>query len=153
MTESSHSQHRVFLPGLYPPENEIPRAVASSHVVWRGEGAVIAVPSLLVYTTGIWLLVIFRSRDRQPADIGDARATSEALRGLTVNGRSVDLLGGEHHGYGFTYLAWSQFRGDDAGAGADFGLQWPGVEPATHHVDGIAEARSRVTVLWPHPES
>ena len=49
MTESSHSQHRVFLPGLYPPENEIPRAVASSHVVWRGEGAVIAVPSLLFF--------------------------------------------------------------------------------------------------------
>jgi hypothetical protein len=108
-----------------------------------------AVPSLLVYTTGIELLILHRAKDRQSQGIERVRAVDDALRGLTANGRPVDLLGGEYLDYGFTQRAWVPFREGDVEGGVTFTLEWPGIEPAGHRIDGLREAVSRVIVLWP----
>jgi hypothetical protein len=116
--------------------------------MWRGENAVMAVPSLLIYTTGIQLLTMHRIRHREASGIDHVAATSEALRGLTADGRPVELLGGRHTSHGFTYSAWVRFYGENLSSGVTFNLKWPGMEPAAHRVGGLTEAHGRVTVLW-----
>ena len=145
MTDSS--QQRVVPPQYGPPKNEIP-AVLGAGVVWHGEGTGLAVPSLLVYSAGAELLILYLTKAPQPQATERVRATDDALRGLKVNGRSVDLLGGEYHAYGFSQRAWVAFHEGDL-QGLTFTLDWPGIEPARHRVDGLQEAVSQVTVLWP----
>jgi hypothetical protein len=151
----STSFGRIIQAAHGPPENELPSALTPNpSIVWRGDGIAIAVPSLLAYTTGVWLLIICRTSDKQPRTTEHARASSEVLQGLTVNGHPVDLLGGEHTDHGFTYRAWAQFRegNDELGAGIIFTLEWPGITPGEHHVGGLLEATRQVVALWP-PDS
>lgn len=130
-----------------PPDNEIPVALAPG-AAWGGESAVYAVPSLLVYTTGAELLVMYRTRDAQPRTIEHARA-SFPLHGLTVNGRPVDPLSGSFGDHGWTYRAWLQFREGDFGTGLILNLEWPGIPHAEHCVDGVREAVQRVAIIQP----
>jgi hypothetical protein len=151
----SRSTGRIIQAAHGPPENELPSALTSGPgIVWRGDGIAIAIPSLLAYTTGVWLLIMCRTVDKQPRTTEHARASSEALQGLTVNGRPVQLLGGEYTDHGFTYRAWTQFRKghDELGTGITFRLDWPGITPGEHHVGGLLEATRRVVALWP-PDS
>jgi hypothetical protein len=129
-----------------PPVNELPVVLATPDMIWRGDGIVVAIPSLLIYTTGAELLILSRTRHTQMRDIKYAQATGEALQGLRANGIPVELLGGEHHDHGFTYRAWIPFlaeRGD-----ITFDLEWPGVERATRRVPGIREAAAKAVLLW-----
>ncbi len=136
-----------------PPRNEIPAALATT-IRWRGEGIVIAIPSLLVYTTGAWMLILCRTVARQPATIENARAVMSKLRGLTVNGRPVDDLGGQHNDHGFAYQAWMMFRPEEVGSDLVFALDWPEIAPAEHQVPAtsITQAMRQATILWSLPE-
>jgi hypothetical protein len=148
----SMSYGRIVQAAHGPPENELPAVLAPrAAIMWRGDGIVIAVPSLLAYSTGVWLLILCRTRDEEPRAIEHTRATSDALRGLTANSRAVELLGGEYAEHGFTYRGWVQFHedGSDFTTGITFRLEWPGITPGEHHVDGLQEATRQVVVLWP----
>jgi hypothetical protein len=136
------NQQRVIHASHGPPDNEIP-AVLAPGVAWRGDGAVLAVPSLLVYTTGIELLVMYRTKATGRPSLAEARAAAP-LSGLTVNDRPVGALGGGYDDHGFTYRAWVPLEGLDS---VTFALDWPGIEPARRHVTGLREAASRVIVI------
>jgi hypothetical protein len=142
------SQQLVVNAPHRPPENEVP-VVITSGILWRSEGAVMAVPSLLVYTTGIELLIMYRVKGSQTWDVEHVRATSDTLRGLTANGRPVELLGGQYLDHGFTYRAWIRSRERDLEEGIDFSLEWPGFEPTAHRIDDLRETTSQVIILWP----
>jgi hypothetical protein len=117
----------------------------------RGDGIILAIPALLVYTTGADLLLIYRGRAEQVWDTESVRATRAALRGLTANGRPVALQHGGYHGHGFSYQAWVPLEPGqraDPGGDATVELDWPGIEPAGHRVTGIREAAARAVVLW-----
>lgn len=143
-----HSQRLVVKAPHRPPENEVPTVIASG-IFWRSEGAVIAVPSLLVYTTGIELLIMYRVKDLQASGVEHVRATRDALRGLAANGRPVELLGGHYLDHGFTYGAWIRLHDGDLEAGINFSLEWPGFEPNAYRIDGLRETTGRVIILWP----
>jgi hypothetical protein len=133
-----------------PPENELPVPVAAPEVVWRGDGIVFAIPSLQVYTTGAELNIVYRTPGAHPRTVEQSRQTREALMHLTVNGRKVTLLGGEHTDHGFTYRAWKTFRAEEANLDLVFILDWPGITRSEHRVPAatINEAMRRVTALW-----
>ena len=142
------SSHHPISDG--PPENELPVPVAAPEVVWRGDGIVFAIPSLQVYTTGAELNIVYRTPGAHPRTVEQSRQTREALMRLTVNGRKVTLLGGEHTDHGFTYRAWKTFRAEEANLDLVFILGWPGITPAEHRVPAatINEAIRHVTALW-----
>ncbi|HMH90979.1 MAG TPA: GrpB family protein [Streptosporangiaceae bacterium] len=153
MSPKSPATERIgsFFPAQHePPPNELP-AVLAPALTWPGDEIIMAIPSLLVYTTGVDLLLIYRTRAEQPRDTENARATAAALRGLTANGRPVELQHGRHDEHGFTYRAWVPFehsqRADPSGD-ITFELDWPGIEPARHRVTGIREAAAQAVVLW-----
>jgi hypothetical protein len=101
---------RRYFPAQHePPPNELP-AVLAPALTWRGDEIIMAIPSLLVYTTGADLLLIYRTRAEQAWDTENVRATRAALRGLTANGRPVELQHGRYHEHGFTYQAWVPFE-------------------------------------------
>jgi GrpB-like predicted nucleotidyltransferase (UPF0157 family) len=142
---------RYFAPAQHqPPANELPTVLAPA-LTWRGDDAVLAIPALLVYTTGAELLLLYRRRAEQVRSTAELRATRTALAGLTANGRPVDPLQGRYGEHGFTYRAWVPFaysqRADPSGD-ITFELDWPGMEPARHRVTGIQEAAARAVVLW-----
>jgi hypothetical protein len=149
---SSERYGRIFHAKDEPPGNELPVVLATPGVTWRGDGIVFAIPSLLAYTTGAELLIMYRTRHRQPRDIEHARATGEALQNLKANGIPVTLLGGQHYDLGFTYRAWAPFAWDgrDLIPGGDLTLElgWPEVQPAEHRVPGIRETSGRAVILW-----
>ena len=145
------SYGRIIQAAHGPPENELPAALAPRPgIVWRGDGIAIAVPSLLAYTTGVWLLIQCRTRDKQPRTVEHTRATSDALRGLTANDHPVELLGGDHTDHGFTYRGWVQLHetSNNEATGITFKLEWPGITPGERHVDGLLDATRQVVVLW-----
>jgi GrpB-like predicted nucleotidyltransferase (UPF0157 family) len=133
-----------------PPPNELP-AVLAPALTWQGDEVIMAIPSLLVYSTGAELLLIYRARAEQAWDTENVRAARAALRGLTANGRPVEPQHGSYREHGFTYQAWVPFehsqRADPSGD-ITFELDWPGIEPARHRVTGIREAAARAVVLW-----
>jgi hypothetical protein len=146
-TERVQSFHA---PQHEPPPNEL-LAVLAPALSWRGDEIIMAIPALLVYTTGVDLLLICRTRAQQVRDRENVRATRAALRGLTANGRPADLLHGSYHEHGFSYRAWVPFepgQRSDPGGDITFELDWPGLEPARHRVTGIREAAARAVVLW-----
>jgi GrpB-like predicted nucleotidyltransferase (UPF0157 family) len=142
---------RRYFPAQHePPPNELP-AVLAPALTWPGDEIIMAIPALLVYTTGVELLLIYSTRAAQPRDTEHARATGAALRGLTANGRPVGLHHGSYREHGFTYQAWVPFehsRRADPSGDLTFELDWPGIEPARHRVTGIREAAARAVVLW-----
>jgi hypothetical protein len=142
---------RSFFPAQHePPPNELP-AVLAPALTWRGDEIIMAIPSLLVYTTGVELLLICRTRAAQVRNTESVRATRAALRGLIANGRPVELQQGSGHEHGFTYQAWVAFEHSqqaDPSGDITFELDWPGIEPARHRVTGIREAAAGAVVLW-----
>jgi hypothetical protein len=146
-----------------PPGNELPAALATRDLVCRADDIALAIPSLLVYSLGIELLILGRYREAQTVDPSeDRQAAANRLtestreradqlpRLVTVNGRPVELLGGQSDRHGFSYRAWA------AGlAGTNFvvSLSWPGAPTTTHTVleAEIADAVRRVlaTRWWP----
>jgi hypothetical protein len=142
-----------------PPENEMP-AVLPAGVSWHGDGIVVAIPVLLVYTTGTELLILCRARQSEPRSevpsgtkesMERSQAIGDGLRGLRANGRPVELLRGAHGERGFSYRAWAAFLDGPGAAPADitFSLEWSGTENAEHRVTGISEAAAASEVLWP----
>jgi hypothetical protein len=152
-----HSEHG-------PPGNELPVAIATPDLFSRADDIALAIPCLLVYTLGIELLILGRYRESRPLVGPDEDRQAEANRLtestreradqlprlVTVNGRAVELLGGQGDRHGFTYRAWA------AGlAGSTFvvSLSWPGAPAVTHTVEGpeMAGAMRRVlaTRWWP----
>jgi hypothetical protein len=129
------------------PENELPTALPTPELTWAVPGGVLAIPVLLVYSAGFELLIMYRSREPQPRDLGVVQQAAEQLRGLRVNGHAVELHSGDHGGRGFTYLAWYQLRPGEP-ASAEFGLDWPGTEHRMHLVPLIQEAAAQATPLW-----
>jgi hypothetical protein len=119
----------IFYARHEPPDNELPVILATT-VAWRGAGLVVAVPSLQVYTTGVELLIMCRTRGKQVTGVEQVRATNHALaRSLRADGRPVELLAGWHQDHGFTYQAWVPFA-SDAGADApgDVLSSWTGLK-------------------------
>jgi hypothetical protein len=141
-----------FHPSVEPPENELPAVLATPDLDWRGDGIVLAIPALMIYTTGVYLLILYRTRRTQNRDIEHARATADRLRGLKANGRPVTLLGGEHRDYGFTYRAWVPFSPDEPdarpGDGLLFELEWPEVHRSACRVAGVRREAAKAATLW-----
>lgn len=134
-----------------PPFNELPAVLETPQLASFGEEIVLAVPALLVYTTGAELLIMCRSRKERNRGMNDVSDTAAVLdRSIRVNGVAVELLGGQHYEYGFTYRAWTLFRPDE-GSDLIFSFSWPEVPTATARIeaDQLADAVRRVVTLWP----
>jgi hypothetical protein len=134
-----------------PPVNELPAALATPDLVSRGDDIALAIPSLLVYTLGIELLIVCRYRSARTVDrTEDPQEIANRLpRLVTVNGRPVEVLGGQSDRHGFTYRAWAGL----AGKNFVVSLSWPGAPTTTWTVDQaeMADAVRRVlaTRWWP----
>jgi hypothetical protein len=151
-------------PAHEPPFSELPAVLATPDLVGRADHIALAIPSLLVYSTGIELLILCRYREGRIDDPTEdrqalahrltesARDTSDQLpRLVTVNGTPVELLGGRSDRHGFTYRAWSLFRSEVDGTDLVISLSWPGVPTTTVTVDApqLADVVQRVVTLWP----
>lgn len=152
-TKRGSMRSQRIIHGHYgPPENELPVVLAPPEIMWRGDGIVMAIPSPLVYTTGVELLIMCRARQSQLTTIEHARPTAERLRDLKANGGQVGMLGGEHYDHGFTYRAWFTFaaNGRDVIPTGDvtFVLERPEVERAEHREPGVRDAAGRTVLLW-----
>ncbi len=152
-------------PAHQPPVNEIPAVLTTPELVSRADQIAVAIPSLLVYSTGVELLILCRYREERTAPSGADpqqvanRATEQARetagqipRLITVNTKPVEMLGGHSDAqHGWTYRAWSRFLPEAAGADLVVGLSWPGVLSVTVSVGAarLADAVRRVVTLWP----
>jgi hypothetical protein len=151
---------------LGPPDNELPAVVAAG-ISWSGTGVVLAIPALLVYSTGFEMLVIFRTQRKQldtGDDLGDAlgrrrhahaamlhmRDLGQKLNGLQVNGRPVTQLVKQFNDHGFDGRAWVVAR-TLAVRDQTVTLDWPGIDGAPQVLPRAAfvDALPRVTTLWP----
>lgn len=144
-----------------PPENELP-VVLPSDITWSGAGVVFAIPALLLYTTGVELLIIYQTQ-QPPVVTGDDRSSGDAsaatlyardiiekLQGLKVNGRPVTSLGGDFNDRGrYDGREWVPARvlvnGDQV-----FTLDWPGIANVERRIAraSIVDAMPRITTLW-----
>jgi hypothetical protein len=149
---STTTEGRIMRTQHEPPENELPSVMATPELTWRGDGIVLAIPALMIYTTGIYLLVLYRTAHTQAKTIEHARTAADKLRELRANGRPVTLLGGEHRDYGFTYRAWIPFSSDNSAAVASdavtFELGWPDVDQMSHLIQRFREESARAITLW-----
>ena len=154
----------VHHPGHEPPVNEIPAVLATPDLASRADHIALAIPSLLVYSTGVELLILCRYREGRTVDRTEDRQEAanrhlESLREnvdqmprrITVNRNPVEMLGGQGDSYGFTQSAWARFRPEAAGAALVVSLSWPGVPTITSTIDAaqITDAVRRVITLWP----
>lgn len=130
-----------------PPGNELPAIVPAPDVIWRGDGTVLAVPLIAVYTSGIELHVLYRTSVTYSEVTAQARRDSEILKGITVNGRNLTLLHGSYYSYGFNYRVWQPFMGPVPDSLA-LALEWPGTSGGLRSVSGIHGAADRIAVLW-----
>lgn len=153
----------IVKPQHGPPVNELP-VVADVASSWIGDGVAVAVPSCLVYSTGMLLTVIGRTRARRRSgDIQEAaRLIREGLEDrpgavfrLTVNGGRASLMGGHHQNYGWEYQLWKSFGEAGPQQGLTLVLDWPeaGLSHGAHEVAGetLLQAAGRVITLWPLP--
>jgi hypothetical protein len=154
----------LIRPAHEPPFSELPAVLATPDLVGRADHIALAIPSLLVYSTGIELLVLCRYREGRTVDrtedpqqvanrgIESARELADQLpRLISVNTNPVELLGGRSDQHGFTYRAWAPFWTEDAGTDVVISLSWPGVPTATRTIEAaeVAAAMQRVVALWP----
>lgn len=143
------ASRRLIIHTMYgPPANELP-AVLLTSVVWRGDGIVIAIPSLYVYTTGAEATIFCRTRHGNMNDQEHVRESREGLLTLKADEVPVTLLGGEHQERGFTYRAWIPFVSNlhDV-TGFTLRLNWPLVDGSTQRVEGVGRALQDVEILW-----
>jgi hypothetical protein len=151
-SQSSHSQQ--IWPGHRPPLNELPVPVTAK-LVWRSEGVALAIPSLLVYTTGIEMYILYRTHTMQAtgveATVKASRAWRQKLVGLTINGVPVEVLGTQYFDFGSTTHVWSSFephRGKVADEDLSFKLDWPEFADNVRVVRGVYSEIAKVTILW-----
>jgi hypothetical protein len=152
----------LIRPAHQPPVNEIPAVLATLEFASRADQIALAIPSLLVYSTGTELLILCRYRKPRSVSIEDRQETARRMtertreiadqlpRLITVNTKPVEMLGGLHDQYGFTYRAWAKFRPEAAGADLVLSLSWPGLPTATRTVEAaeLAVAMQHVVTLW-----
>jgi hypothetical protein len=133
-----------------PPVDELPGVLPTPDITWRGEGIVVAVPSLQVYSTGVMLTIICRMNSPQPQTLEHASAMGDRVSQLKVSGTPVQQFGGNHDGWGFAYSAWVPLPPDaiTSDVPLTFELGWPEVEHAVHQVYGIKDAASKVVRVW-----
>jgi hypothetical protein len=145
-----------------PPDNELPTALRMSGIVWQANGTAVAVPFGLVYTTGIVLTIMCRTREPRKGDIQEAgRRVRLGLAGqgddpwpdFTCNGKHLVLLGGQHRDYGFTYTGWVPFTDATPARDLTLAFEWPaaGIVRSEYRVTGtdVAEASGNSVILWP----
>jgi hypothetical protein len=134
------------------PLNELP-VTLPTEFVWHGPGAVVAIPALMIYTTGVEMYVLYRAKGRQQTGIESARVWRRKLGKLSADGAPIDVLGVQYSGFGFTAHAWSPFAShwhESPIGDIEFRLDWPGFEPVIHSARGVRAAASRVRILWNH---
>jgi hypothetical protein len=129
----------------------LPAVLPTPTIIWRGDGIVVAVPSLQVYSTGVTLAIICRMNSPQPRTLEHAKALGDRVSKLRVSGIPVSQFGGNHDGWGFTYSAWlplppGTIAPDNA---LRFELDWSEVDHAVHQVHGIGDTAAKVISLWP----
>jgi hypothetical protein len=99
-----------------PPDNELPATATLEPLTWRGPGVVIAVPQLLVYTSGVeatvlclsqreWALDTREMLDQVTRGINGKSGGPTAFR-LGVTGTPLMELGGEHRERSFRHRVW-----------------------------------------------
>jgi hypothetical protein len=126
------------------PRNEIPAVVPTPALTWRGDGIVIAIPSLQVYSTGTEFVITGRFAGKQPRTTEHAAETGSQLDRIRVNGAAVSMLGGEYEDFGFTYVAWMQHQPDRGEL--VFRLDWPGLSAERAiSAELIRDAVARIT--------
>lgn len=133
-----------------PPADELPAVLPTPNIIWRGDGIVVAVPSLQVYSTGVMLAIICRMNSPQPRTLEHASALGDRVSQLSVSGIAVRQFGGNHDDWGFTYAAWVPLPPDVMTSDGDltFELGWPEVHHAVHQVLGIKDAAATVVPIW-----
>lgn len=114
-----------------PPDDELPGIADPGHVIWRGISAVVAVPVLMVFTTGVELLLLGRGDSLAMNDHATYKAFIDGLGGrpiaggveFGVNGQPISTLGGQARKHTFRQRGWI------AGTDRDlvFSLRWPDV--------------------------
>jgi hypothetical protein len=147
---STRGSHHFISGASGPPADELPAVLPTPNVIWRGDGIVVAVPSLDVYSTGIELTIMCRMSSLQSRTTDYVQATKNRLHQLTVNGHPISQNRGEYDDHGFTYAAWVPLSSDamtDLSTLA-FELDWPEVQHAQHRVQGIGRAAAKITRLW-----
>lgn len=145
------SSVRMFRGQHQPPANELPVAVPTPEIEWRGDGIVLAIPSLYVYTSGAEMMILCRTSHAQRRTIQHVRELGDPLKGLRANGVALDAQTGQHNEHGYTYRAWTTFLPEDANRDLVFTLDRNGITPAEHRVPAatISAAVGRVKTLWP----
>jgi hypothetical protein len=134
-----------------PPATELPVALATPEMTWRGDGIVLVVPSLLIYMTGAELTVMCRTRATQPQSTEHVRDVADTLpRSLKANGYPIQLLGGQYTDDGFTHRAWAAFRPGDAGQDLSVTLAWHGWPADEYQIAGqaVSAAARSVATFW-----
>lgn len=149
--DASHGRIRSVHGAAGPPADELPAVLPTPDIIWRGDGIVVAVPSLQVYSAGVILAIICRMNSPQPRTLSRAAALGDRVSQLSVSGIPVRQFGGNHGNWGFTYSAWlplppDTFTSDTA---LTFELGWPEVHHAVHQVHGIKDIAARAVRLWP----
>jgi hypothetical protein len=141
------------------PMNELPVPVVAS-ISWRATGLVFAIPVLLVYTTGVEIMILFRARDENPAshpqsvsrEFSNMRDWQKRLTKLRVNGAPVDVLGGQFFESGFNVRAWSAYsvhQANQPGNEMLFELDWPEFETASYTLPDVRREAMNTETLWP----
>jgi hypothetical protein len=87
-----------------PLADELPAAGHTPGIVWRGDGIVVAVPSLQMYSTGAELAIRHMTL-AQARIIEHAQASSDRLSQLRVNGIPVSQYGCSYDEFGSTHRA------------------------------------------------
>jgi hypothetical protein len=148
---ASHGRIKSMHGANSPPANELPAVLPTPNIIWRGDGIVVAVPSLQVYSTGAELTIMCRMTSPQPRTIEHARSSSDRISQLRVNGIPVSQFRGNYDDFGFIYTAWIPIAHD--AAALTFELDWPEVGQKQHQVPGIREAAAQVVRLWSDGDS
>lgn len=148
--ESSVSRHQVIHVTHGPPDDEMPVVLATPDLVWHGDGIVVAIPSLLVYTTGAEITIMARTRHGHMNDDEHSRASRTALTALKASNIRVTMLGGQHQEHGFTYRGWIPLGAGPEDVAVSFGWPAAGIADSEIRIAGqkLAHAAARAVVLW-----
>lgn len=134
--------HDGFTSAPDPPVNEVP-AQMSTRIAWRNPGASLSIPEVFLYTTGIEIALLYRTKDVEPAVTPETvtagfqsmRTWRKRLGQLKVNGAATDVRTLQLHERGFTARAWSAFvshQVDRPENAIRFELNWPEFESAVY---------------------
>jgi len=152
------NHHQVVNAVHGPPMNELPVPVVAA-VAWRSAGVVLAIPALFVYTSGVEMTILYRTKDKKPSltsdraagELASMRGWYKRLNGLKINGIPIELLGAQFYDLGFNARAWSAFITHEIGQAKDaisFELDWPEFEHRIHTLRGVRQQSRESEILW-----